>query len=368
VGARGALRRSLPVDAGRRAGLALLVLTVLALPAPSRPHTGGTTAFAAITVSDNGVRYSVSLFTTSAPPAIADTLAGVQAERPDAQQRLVELVREKVQVVGNGTPCAPGQGQVLPPGAEPDRVTVVVDFACARRVTELRLRDDTFDALGSEHHTLAKVTAGSEVRQIAFEPGSRDARVEIATRAGTGGSSTGFFLLGVHHILSGWDHLLFLFALLLRGGSVLSVLKIVTAFTAAHSVTLALAVLDVVTLPSRLVESVIALSIAFVAAENLAPRRALSARWMVSFAFGLVHGFGFSTALRELELPRAGLAASLLGFNLGVEAGQALVVAVVMPLLIVLARAQWAPRFVRTCSLVVLVAGVVLFVERLFLA
>src|SRR5205085_840357 len=98
----------------------------------------------------------------------------------------------------------------------------------------------------------------------------------IAAPGGRGGTSAGFFLLGMHHVLSGWDHLLFLFALLLRGGTMLTLLKIVTAFTAAHSLTLALAVLDVVTLPGRLVESVIALSIAFVAAQNLVPRRAIS--------------------------------------------------------------------------------------------
>src|SRR5207244_11232784 len=110
-----------------------------------------------------------------------------------------------------------------------------------------------------------------------------------------------------------------------------SLLKIITAFTLAHSVTLALAVLNVVVLPDRLVEAVIALSIAFVAAENLFLNPVVSRRWLVSFCFGLVHGFGFSSALRELGLPRQGLVLSLLGFNLGVEAGQALLVAPPVP-------------------------------------
>src|SRR4029079_4127899 len=109
-----------------------------------------------------------------------------------------------------------------------------------------------------------------------------------------------FVLLGIEHILTGYDHLLFLLGLLLRGGSWLGLAKIVTAFTLAHSVTLARAVLNIVTLPDRLVEAVIALSIAFVAAENIFLNPVASRRWVVSFCFGLVHGFGFSTALREL--------------------------------------------------------------------
>jgi hydrogenase/urease accessory protein HupE len=341
-------------------------LAALALAAVSGAHTGGTTAFATIVVRDNGVRYSVSVISTAAPPAIADSLAGAQAGRAEATERLIRVFRDSMVVVADGTRCAPGQAQVLPPGAEPDRVTVVVDYACASRVTDLSLRDDTFDVLGDQHHTLAKVDTGADILQFALEPASRDVRLTIAAGRASSAGFTSFLLLGVHHILSGWDHLLFLLALLLRGGTVFTILKIVTAFTAAHSVTLALAVLNVVTLPSRLIESVIALSIAYVAAENLAPRRAVSARWLVSFTFGLVHGFGFSEALRELDLPRAGLASALVGFNLGVEVGQTLVVALVMPLLFLLARRQWAPRFVWTCSLAVLVTGVVLFVERLF--
>src|SRR5438876_916754 len=153
--------------------------------------------------------------------------------------------------------------------------------------------------------------------------------------------------------------------LLARGW--LALLKIITAFTLAHSVTLALAVLNVVVLPDRLVEAVIALSIAFVAAENLFLNPVVSRRWLVSFCFGLVHGFGFSSALRELGLPRQGLVLSLLGFNLGVEAGQALVVALALPALVMLRRTGWEPRMVTSSSLAILVIGLVLFVERVFL-
>jgi hydrogenase/urease accessory protein HupE len=358
----GALVRALT---GRRAVSAVAVLAV-GLPAIAASHTGGTTGFVSITVKENSARYTVSLYPRSLPAPVADTLLGAQAGRADARDQIVELVRQKISIAADGQSCVAGQGQVLPPDVDTDKVTVVVDFACARPIRDLRVRDDTFDVFGADHHTLAKVDAGGEIHQFALEPAHRDARVTVAASGASGEGGTSFFLLGVHHILSGWDHLLFLLALLLRGGTVLTILKIVTAFTVAHSATLALAVLDVVTLPSRLVESVIALSIAFAAAENFVPRRAFSARWAVAFAFGLVHGFGFAEALRELSLPRAGLAATLVGFNLGVEAGQALVVALAWPLLIYLGRASCGPLLTRACAVMILVIGLALFVERAF--
>jgi hypothetical protein len=115
------------------------------------------------------------------------------------------------------------------------------------------------------------------------------------------------------------------------------------------------------------VEAVIALSIALVAAENLSPRPAVPRRWVVSFLFGLVHGFGFSAALRELGLPRQGLVLALLSFNLGVEAGQSFLVALALPALVLLRRTRWETRMVTSSSLAILVIGLVLFVERVLL-
>jgi hypothetical protein len=169
----------------------------------------------------------------------------------------------------------------------------------------------------------------------------------------------------VEHILGGYDHLLFLLALLLPGGGLLALAKIVTAFTLAHSVTLSLAVLDVVSLPDRLVEAVIALSIAAVAVENLVLQPTVTRRWIVSFAFGLVHGFGFSSAVRELGLPSAGLVQALVGFNVGVELGQMAVVALALPLLMLLRRAGLGRRLVWGSSVAILLVGLTLFVERL---
>src|SRR5215472_9480590 len=170
-----------------------------------------------------------------------------------------------------------------------------------------------------------------------------------------------FFRTGVWHIWTGFDHILFLCALLLpavlelRGGrwqgvatfrqAFIDVVSIVTAFTIAHSITLSLAMLGFITLPSRLIESAIAASVIVAALNNLYPL--IDKRlWIVAFVFGLVHGLGFASVLADLALPRPALAVSLVSFNLGVEAAQLTIVATFLPLAYLSRRSWLYPRFV----------------------
>ncbi len=179
-----------------------------------------------------------------------------------------------------------------------------------------------------------------------------------------------FFQLGIEHILTGYDHLLFLAGLLIVCLRLRTALIIITSFTLAHSMTLALAALDVISLPSRIVESVIAATIVFVGVENLwraRKGREVSGRWMLTFAFGLMHGFGFASALQEAGLPHGGwqLVSPLLAFNLGVEAGQLAAAAIFLPLLFVLRRYTWFARgAVPLVSIAVASAGLFWFLER----
>lgn len=143
---------------------------------------------------------------------------------------------------------------------------------------------------------------------------------------------------------------------------------IITVFTVAHSITLAVAVLGAASPPSWIVEPVIALSIVYVAAENIFLRRTASWRWAVGFAFGLVHGFGFAGALLDLDLPPAALAGALVSFNLGVEAGQAAVIATFLPVLLWFRRAAWERQAVPALSALVLVAGLAFLVDRVLVA
>jgi hydrogenase/urease accessory protein HupE len=182
--------------------------------------------------------------------------------------------------------------------------------------------------------------------QITFYPGTRQGTWAVVKR---------FAASGVHHILIGPDHLLFLVGLLLLGGSLRRLVLVVSAFTVAHSITLSLAVLRFVTPPPWLVEPAIALSIVYVGADNLTVRGGRDVRAWIAFAFGLIHGFGFSFALREtLQLAGSHLLTSLVSFNVGVELGQILVLAILIPSLDLLFR--FVPERMGTIILSALVA------------
>jgi len=183
-------------------------------------------------------------------------------------------------------------------------------------------------------------------------------------------SFANFLCLGVKHILTGYDHLLFLFGLLLVARGFFSSLGIITSFTIAHSITLAVATLHLVQIPSRIVEPLIAASIVFVGIENLLRGDIPTARRMVAFGFGLIHGFGFASALREAGIGSGtgGILLPLFSFNLGVELGQIMVAAVALPIIWKLREnpmfiARWAPA----CSAAVVLLGSFWFVQRVWM-
>ena len=180
-------------------------------------------------------------------------------------------------------------------------------------------------------------------------------------------SFANFLSLGVKHILTGDDHLLFLLGLLVVARGFVSALNIITSFTIAHSITLAAATLHLVQIPSRIVEPLIAVSIVFVGVENLLRGDIPKARRLVASCFGLIHGFGFASALREAGIASGpdGIVLPLFSFNLGVELGQIMVAAAALPIIWKLREnpmfiTRWAPA----CSAVVVLLGSFWFVER----
>jgi len=173
--------------------------------------------------------------------------------------------------------------------------------------------------------------------------------VQLQPASGSGAAIREYFRLGIEHIWSGYDHLLYLLGLMLLVGNLRSLPGVITAFTAAHSLTLALSVLGIVKLQPAPVEAAIALSILFVAVELRRgqlgkPGYAHAHPWVVAFAFGLLHGFGFAGALRSIGLPDGAIAAPLLLFNLGIEAGQVVFVAAIAGAFWLLMRTAPAAR------------------------
>jgi hypothetical protein len=175
----------------------------------------------------------------------------------------------------------------------------------------------------------------------------------------------GFAKLGVEHIFTGYDHLAFLVGLLITTRTLTSLLKVITSFTAAHSITLALATFGIVSVPSRLIESLIALSVAYIAVENFTGKTIMQ-RWKLTFLFGLFHGFGFSNVLQEMSLNRRTMAVSLFSFNGGVELGQLAFVLVVFPLVYFASTSRWKTHVLSTASVAIAALGVFWFIERAF--
>jgi len=195
---------------------------------------------------------------------------------------------------------------------------------------------------------------------------SKDLTIDLRTTSANNKSIFRFIVLGIEHILTGYDHLAFLLALLIAGGSLRHNAKIITSFTLAHSLTLALATFGLVNIPPAIVEPLIAASIVFVGLENLFGRR-LAARWVVTFSFGLVHGLGFASTLRELGIGGFGVRAAvpLLSFNIGVEMVQIAIAAVVLPVVWRLEqRPAFALKHVPALSLLITIAGVYWFLAR----
>lgn len=218
------------------------------------------------------------------------------------------------------------------------------------------------------HQTFINVYEGTALTQAIVDRGRPGFEYFSGSRQGIAAVIRRFMPAGVHHILIGPDHLLFLIGLLLLGGSIRQLLIVVTAFTLAHSVTLSLAALNLVSPPARIVEPAIALSIVYVGADNLLARGGRDVRAWIAFAFGFIHGFGFAIVLRQMELPARALGWSLFSFNLGVEIGQlVVVVAVAAALAAVRSRSEAASRQVAVAgSIVVIAAGAFWFVQRVF--
>lgn len=223
---------------------------------------------------------------------------------------------------------------------------------------------DFFDQFGERHAVLGTFEKGGQTTEVSFNRAEPDYLFDTGFVPSHSSRLLKFLKLGVHHIFLGYDHICFLVALIVVS-RFKELIKIVTSFTVAHTVTLMLAAMQIVTLPTRLIESGIALTIVYVAAQNfwLKPD---AHRWKLTFAFGLIHGFGFANVLRELGLPTSGTVRCLLSFNVGVELGQLVIVCVLLPVTAILGKWTHGGIAKRLVSVPIVLLGAGWFVERAF--
>ena len=288
---------------------------------------------------------------------------------------------------GDGQPCRLDIGtQQIDEHTDGAYSVLPLRFACAGAPKLLTLNYTLFADLDPQHRGLLNLNVGGVVRTAILGPQAPTQSFDLERAGSRWQQLLDYLREGVWHIWIGFDHILFLLSLLLPAVGLWmapnlktkwqpvpsfsvafwDVLRIVTAFTVAHSITLSLAALGFISLPSRLVESTIAASVVLAALNNVWPV-AHGRRWMVAFGFGLIHGFGFASVLADLGLPQSALALALLGFNLGVELGQLAIVAAFLPLAYALRRTWFYRRIVLVGgSLAIAAVALAWFVERAF--
>lgn len=231
--------------------------------------------------------------------------------------------------------------------------------------SKIKITSSLPSKLSSNHVQILKLIRNDKEISRQFLTGDNNSFTFDLEDLQTPNSFGQFLTLGIEHITFGFDHLLFLFALLLVVTRFGEIAKIVTFFTIAHSITLSLAALNIIAVPSFLVEPIIAISIIYVGLENVF-KTELKKRWLIAYVFGLVHGLGFASVLREIGIGEGTASiVPLLSFNLGVEIGQIAIILLVLPLLWKLQKKLfYKEKFVPVCSILIAIAGLYWLVER----
>jgi hydrogenase/urease accessory protein HupE len=351
---------------------ALLLLLML----PCEAHDPGLST-ATVTVGDQQVEVLLGFAKQDALFILPASANSTDVETPEGFQA-VRAELESVTAIGFGFYL--GEERVLPLQTtaqlkDSKNVEVLLRFR-RTNATQLRLLSTFLESfpLGHREFLSVQTATGASLAETMLSAKKNVFQINLPALCALTVSSREsnsfleFLKLGVEHILTGYDHLLFLFALMVVCRDLRSILTVITCFTIAHSITLGLATLDIVRLPGRIVEPMIAASIAYVGIENLVRGDSPKWRTLIAFSFGLVHGLGFADALRELGINSGqfGIVVPLVGFNLGVELGQLCVAAIVLPILWNLRRnPSFVRRWVPVCSVAVAFAGSYWMVERM---
>jgi hypothetical protein len=352
------------------------LLTLLAAPASAHPapfsyldlHLDASGLTGTLVVHDLDAAHDLGVQN-------ADSLLD-PAEAARVRDALVALLAPRLRLTLDGTPAHITWGAI---DVVPDRQSLRLAFKVSEaRPGHIALQAYVFP-YDPIHQTFINVYEDSALKlQLILDASHQTADYYSGSTQGLWAVVKTFVLSGIEHILIGPDHILFLIGLLLLGGSLSRLALIVTSFTIGHSITLSLAALDILSPSARLIEPLIALTIVVVGADNLlvlrarksaSPKPEADIRAWLAVAFGLIHGFGFAYVLKEFGLPQAALGWSLFAFNLGVEIGQLLIVAVAAgTLAIIHRRSEAAARQIAFVgSIAVILAGTYWFIERVFL-
>lgn len=342
---------------------AILIALVLRVSAHEEP-----TSHLELHVGNEGVN---AVFTASAVD-LAHDLPQVDAAmllRPDtasaSSEMIVKSLAQQMTISADGTPVAPELRAITPIPEKRDlRMELFYPWATAPETVGVKCLVFQYDP---RHRTFLNVHANGKLeRQEILHRYNTIVEFKTGTSQRTGSVVAQFLVSGIHHIFIGPDHILFVVGLLLLGGTVGQLAKVVTTFTIAHSITLGLATFKILTPPASVIEPIIALSIVFVGVHAFMDKSGRDPRLIFAFAFGLIHGFGFANVLQEMVLPRAALGWSLFAFNAGVELGQLCIIITVAPLLALIRHISKpaAARVVASGALAITAMGAFWFFQR----
>ncbi len=300
-------------------------------------------------------------------------------ERDAAKPAVAKLISEQFKITLDGGEIKPSSsGQVA--FDDKNNTTVTLQFA-ASPTTTIAIESSFLTKFPGDHkqYLSIKDTTGREIGKKMLTPNAQtlivnlaNDKTDIPSEAQPTSTFGDFLKLGIEHILTGYDHLLFLFSLLVITRNFWPALKIITFFTLAHSITLALAGMSIANAPSSVVEPLIAATIVYVGLENIIRKDKVTTnqRCMLTFFFGLIHGFGFAGVLQEMNISsiETGILVPLFSFNLGVELGQIAVASIVLPLIWWLHKKERIERFmVPVGSFLTCMAGGYWLIERTLL-
>ncbi len=348
-----------------RASLFAIVFLLVRWPALSHDLP---VSYIDLHVTEAGIEATIEASAKNYARELIDAAEDTLLLQPNAQkERLFALAVSRLKIDADGQELRPEfRGIEALPARNDLRLQLL--FSATRPVKKITVRCSLFSS-DQRHKTFLNIYQGEMLKyQDIFSKDSGPRDHILGSQQGTMDVIKQFVWEGVHHIFIGPDHILFVVGLLLLGGTLGQLLKIVTAFTIAHSVTLVLATLNILSPPARVIEPTIALSIVFVGAHALLHgSETRDWRLLFAFGFGFIHGFGFANVLRGMQLPREALGWSLFSFNAGVEIGQACIVLAVAPVLGILARRTPAVsrRAITAGAFCVIFAGAFWLTQRL---
>ncbi len=367
---------------------ALALALAISGAAPARAHTANISSSRIVPEADRHYRVEVGFLGTDIERMFAENksdLKGVDLTEPGVIEGMIgKFIQSRVDLQNEeGQTCPSTVVSVGEDSANPYNSKAVLRMDCSgvagqilynpdRLISAQGARAKHFVSIGEkgdESQLSEAQRTGKEPSpgQVIIFPG--DAPIDVSKPLLTPWQlAPKFFAAGIEHIMTGYDHLCFLLAVVLWASRAWPVIKIVTAFTVSHSITLTLAALQIVNIPSAWTEIAIAISIIYVALENFFTRK-VDGRWRDTFMFGFIHGFGFASGLIELGVPQRAIVPALASFNIGVEAGQIGVVLFVIPTLVLIDRAffrgERSLRLVQTCSGIIACFGAYWFLVRI---